>query len=572
MPKIVAVDIETNGLGYNSSILTIGAAWNFDAGRLPGRGKAWSVAQADLFNSPDPLPKIMVELDGIVQEAELVTLHNASFDLSFLFKQGILQPTQVKGKVFDTLLTARMTGARDSLSLDWLCQKYGIGDSFWQGMKVKRTKLNKLPVQTVLEYNLLDAQYTLALAERLWDESVAIYGKDFTIRESDFCRLMAEVRVRGKELDLEAIEEHRAKLYRKRRRLLNWILFDPHVGIQGANDRTGLIRYLKINGFYDFEQTEAGNESVSKDELRKVIARLKELDAPNLAMVCRTVQELRHIEKIMETYLVPLVNEHADGNGFVHPAFSVGGTTTYRLSSSEPNGQNMPRELAYVLWKPYLSADYSQAELRLAAIYAREHSLAQTFADGVDAHLDTAKRMFGEARAKQMRSVAKNINFATLYGSGPKTISQRYECTVDDAISFLNLHRQVYPSLHKATRLAQETWAKRKHLKLVSGKRLYATKDDLERGYKAFNNLVQGGVGELVKEAMLRLDAAGLPIIGQVHDSIEFRLPASPQEDAEMRQEIQNVMSSVLPEDFSNRTEPPIVMKADLEIKGKQRD
>jgi DNA polymerase-1 len=278
-------------------------------------------------------------------------------------------------------------------------------------------------------------------------------------------------------------------------------------------------------------------------------------------MVCRAVQRLRHNEKILSTYLIPLLEEHADAADLIHPSYTVGGTVTYRLSSSNPNGQNMPRELTSVLWTPYLSADYSQAELRLAAAYAQEPALAQAFNQGLDVHLDTARRMFGDEQARAKRKVAKNINFATLYGGSAKTLHIRYDIPLHEAYEFVRLHRKIYPALHRATRTAQEVWAQRGYLKLITGKRIYATPDDLERGYKAFNNIIQGGVGELVKEAMLALDAQGIPMIGQVHDAIEFPVDAD-------RAAIAAVMDNILPEPIATRTHPPIRMQIDFETKG----
>ena len=556
-PKLLSLDLETTGLGFNSDIISIACAANW-GGESP-LVKSWLVNGGDLFSKPTPIPVIVDELACLIDQAEVVALHNAAFDLSFLFGKGLLLPSRVKGKVFDTLSTARMTGPRDSVSLDNLCSFYKLGTDRWRAMKKARGNLSRLSVASVLEYNELDAINTLALAEILWKEAIAIYGQDFTLRESDYCRVMAEVRVRGKHLDREAMQSYEERSLRERRRLLKYILFP--LQIEGPNDRMGLIKYLKRMGFYDFTMTEKGNESVGKDQLDDIIKRLEIVGTKQTIMVCRAVQRLRHSEKILSTYIQPLIEEHADAQDTIHPSFCVGGTVTFRLSSSHPNGQNMPRELAYILWTPYLSADYSQAELRLAAAYAQEPNLAQAFADGLDVHLDTAKRMFGEARAKEMRHTAKQINFCSLYGGGANTLSQRFNVPIEDAGEFLRLHRQVYPPLYRATRLAQTTWQERGYVKLVSGKRIYATRDDLERGYKAFNNIIQGGVGELVKEAMLQLDALGIPMIGQVHDAVEFPLDVD-------REVVRSVMDNILPDSIATRTIPPIQMRVDFDVKG----
>ena len=556
--KILALDLETTGLNFSSDVISIAVTANFGGNETP-LVKSWLATGGDLFQKPTPIPVIVHELSCLIDQADIVALHNASFDLSFLFGKGLLRPEKIKGKIFDTLLTARMTGPRDSVSLESLCNHYKLSNDRWKRMKASRSNLRHLSVESVLEYNTLDAVNTLNLAEILWKESVAIYGESFTLRESDFCRVMAEIRVRGKALDRDSIASYEQRLLRQRRRILKYILFP--VRIEGPNDRMGLIRHLKTHGFRDFKRTEKGNESVAKDELRAIITRLETTKREDLAMVCRAIQSVRHSEKILDTYLLPLVKEHADAEDRIHPSFTVGGTVTYRLSSSHPNGQNMPRELAHVLWQPYLSADYSQAELRLAAAYAQEPALAQAFAEGLDVHLDTAKRMFGEAQAAVKRSTAKNINFLSLYGGGAKTLSTRFNVPFDDATEFLRLHRQVYPHLHRATKTAQATWQERGYVKLLSGKRIYATKDDLQRSYKAFNNIIQGGVAELVKEAMLTLDGMGIPMLGQEHDAISFPIEVE-------REPIAEVMNAILPAHIATRTIPPIQMRVDFDVKG----
>lgn len=889
MPKILSIDIETSGLSWSSDIVSIGTARTFAVPDGQGEHPAiesWSITGSDLFVQPTPIPVVVDRLGALIEEAEIVTMHNASFDLAFLLGKGLLTSNQVKGKLLDTLLTARMTGPRSSLSLASLCDEYKIGDSRWRGMKRWRANIQAVPMESVLEYNGLDALHTLSLAETLWPESTKIYGSAFTLRESDYCRIMAEIRCRGKPLDRPSVQRYTETVLRARRRMLKYILFPCR--IQGPNDRTGLIKYLKRSGLDSIiPTTEKGNDSVSKDALDEIITYLKVWKSKEQLTVCLTVKKIRHMEKILSTYLHPLMEEHADVNDLVHPAYTVGGTVTYRLSSSHPNGQNMPRELSHVLWTPYISADYSQAELRLAAAYAQEPNLAQAFADGKDVHLETAALMFGKDKAKANRQTAKSTNFAcvpmttqaltptgwktyyelevgdlvmghrnenlvwtpvlekvyynqaplvelsnayfkavttpnhrwwgkkrrdgglkgryeedsfvttdnvnsehtlyvsypaltdhlldiapneaaivaylhvegcikrsaytgrtsqakgkrvgfvgyihqskpngiaeikkvldgipyrtfprkqdslltfsldpnylrdlwrrsmldtytleqfvlsldptqrsaffkavwvaegcasrntfftnkgttldalrlcaflegynptyqdnrkcigvclgkpyvtgqrltlqpldpapvwcirtatetwvmkqdqqisltgnTLYGGGPTTLVTRFKYQYDDALNFLRLHRQTYPRLHKYTRKAQQVWEKRGYVTLVSGKRLWATKDDLQRSYKAFNNVIQGGVGELVKEAMMQIDAVGIPMIGQIHDSVEFPLnfgQSTVKETVDAKETVEEIMNGILPETISTRTHPPIQMKVEFEKKG----
>lgn len=552
--KFLAIDIETTGLTWKDSILTVGASWDAPTGI---QSQAWSLGMTDLFHAPYSAPLFITELADLCRQAEVIAMHNTVFDLSYLLGHGYLRVEDVKGKIFDTLVTARMTKARNSLSLENLCREYKIGEEWWSKFKGNRKNLRSIDVASVLQYNQIDAENTLHLARILWGESVQLYGEDFTRHESDFCRLMAEVRVRGKKLDQDATVQHWRDLNDKRRELLREVIFP--VQIQGPNDRTGLIKYLRMQGYQDHQLsfTDKGNVSVNEDTLEKLAATAK----GEVKKVLEAILEVRHIEKITSTYLIPFLEEHADDEFRIHPSYTVGGTTTFRLSSQNPNAQNVPRELNQIIWDQYLSADYSQAELRLAAAYACERPLAEAFHAGKDIHSETALLMFGEVDPDK-RKIAKNINFCTLYGGGAKTLEERYHVPYQQGIKFIEKHRKVYPQLHRFTKLAQKKWEEEGYIKLVTGKRIFATRDDLKRAYKAFNNLIQGGVGELVKESMLALDQRGAKIIGQIHDSVEFQVGTV--EEATIKE----VMETILPEALAKRTHPPIRMRVDVEFKG----
>lgn len=555
-PKILSLDIETTGLDYSCSILSIACAWR---GANGVESQSWLVQGGDLFHALVPTGKIISELSVLINQAEVVTLQNSSFDLSYLFKQGIIVPSQVKGKLFDTLLTSRMTGPRTSVGLKGLCIEYGLADGYWLSLKAQSNHPSKMGVENLLRYNEMDAEKTLQLAEILWAESCVLYGKEFTLRESDFCRLMAEITVRGKELDREATRDLLIEEKTKQRFILRELLWDR--GIKSANDKTGLIRWLRLKGYADtdFFYTDKGNVEADHDAIQQMIDLTPDGEVKE---ILTGVLLVRKSEKLCNTYLEPFLEGQSDGLDLIHPHYTVGGTVTYRLSSSHPNGQNIPRELVNRIWSPFISADYSQAELRVGAAFARELNLAKVFEEGLDVHLFTSREMFGEADAVKMRPTAKNINFSTIYGGGAKTIHLRYGIPFETAQDFIRKHKRLYPRLHAQMRTAMLLWKERGYLILpTSGKRVYATRDDLERGYKGFNNVVQGTVGELVKEAMLRLDEAGVKIIGQIHDSIEFPLGVD-------EEQIREVMESVFPENLSTRTNPAIVMRVDIDPKG----
>lgn len=554
--KILAIDLETTGLDFSCSILSIAAAWR---GATGIERKSWLVQGGDLFHTQVPTGQVIHELTVLIDQADVVTLHNASFDLSYLFKQGILFPSQLERKLFDTLLTARMTGPRESVGLASLCNEYKLADGYWLSLKAQSAHPTKMGTENLLKYNEMDAEKTLQLAEILWQESVNTYGEAFTLRESSFCNLMAEITCLGKELDRDATRDLLIEEKTKQRFVLREMLWPRQ--IKSANDKTGLIRWLRLKGYAetDFFYTDKGNVEADHDALEQMVQLTPDGEVKE---ILTGVLLVRKSEKLCNTYLEPFLSDQSDALDLIHPHYTVGGTVTYRLSSSHPNGQNIPRELVNRIWSPFISADYSQAELRVGAAFAKELNLARVFEEGLDVHLYTSKEMFGEAKAKEMRPTAKNINFSTIYGGGAQTVHKRYGIPFDVAQDFIRRHKVIYPNLHKQMRVAMQLWKDRGYLVLpTSGKRIYATRDDLERGYKGFNNVVQGTVGELVKEAMLQLHTAGVPIIGQIHDSIEFPLGVD-------QDHIRSVMEGVFPENLSKRTNPNIVMRVDIDEKG----
>lgn len=549
--KAVAIDIETEGLVWASRVLTVAASWRDEHGEI--KTKSWCVNAADLFHDTVPIPAIRHDLIRILAGRDLVIMHNATFDLSFLLGAQILVAGDVRGKLFDTLLTARMTGPRESASLASLAVAYGVANEQWLSKKKLRSNMSRVPVDTMLSYNEEDSRITLLLGEKLWEEGVKIYSSDFLLRESDFCRLMAEIRVRGKALHRDKINHLREKASVEKKQIYQDILFPRK--IEGANDRDGLLRFLQQHHIMGLNRTIKGNFSLDEDSL---VAALAEAHDPEANTVIAAVLRARHLDKSLSTWIDGMM-EHADGELRVHPNFTVAGAVSYRLTCSNPNLQAVPKEMD--IWTPQLSCDYSQAELRIASMYAQENSLAKAFASGEDVHMTTARTMFGKTD-KETRTLAKRTNFASIYGSGDKGLAENTGLSIERARELRMLHQKIYPALNQMSKKAEQSWKSKGYLALISGKRLYATKEDLElRAYKAFNQLIQGSVAEVIKEAMLTLDSMGIAINNQIHDALEF----DPSTDVEV---VKRIMQGVVPENIQSRTTPRIIMQVDSEIVG----
>jgi len=420
-------------------------------------------------------------------------------------------------------------------------------------MKKHRGSLEKFDVATLLRYNEADAEKTVQLAEILWQQAKETYGEDKVIAENHLALVVSKMRQRGKRLNVAHIQGLIGATLRRLEEINREVL-NP-AGIHGPSDRDGLLAWLRSNGVPISKLTAKGNDSTDEESLTMALPFCGE----EQARIINSALEARGLEKANSTWMTGFLSL-ADAQGILHPNYTVAGTVSYRLSCSNPNAQAVPKTHDDI-WMPYWSADYSQAELRLAAMFAGENRMAGAFASGEDFHSSTAVLTMGEA-TKENRRAAKSTNFASIYGGGVQAIVEATGLDPAKVQAIVQSHRKAYPNLYKVSRAAQDVWKNRKYLTLMRGKRLYATEDDIgRRAYKAFNQLVQGSVAEAIQEAMIVMDKRGIPLVGQVHDSIEY-------EGEDRREEIAEIMQSVIPGWMTERTDPAIPMLVDIEPRG----
>lgn len=587
--KMICVDIETTGLTWNDRILSIGASWRNGDGGV--HSQAWPVGAHDLFHAATPIPQVRQELLPLIQQADLIVGHNLTFDLSYLFKSGVILPGEVKGRLVDTLTTARMTGPHESVALGNLCAEFGIGTEQWRAKKGGRKELSKVPVMNLLEYNCEDTHYNLLLGEELLKLGLQQYDENFLLQESDFCRIMAEVRNRGMGLDVDKVYKRVEQLTIQKADKLNKYLWSNK--IEGPNDRTGLLQWLGKHNVSTGVFTGKGNESLNEAAVLGLIDRLcarfpiekseddgEMIEDPlyydsrktrirrKLDCVTREIVEVldavlacRGWEKEINTWLRPMAEVHAIEDGRVHPLYTVSGAVTYRLTCSEPGLQAIP---SLDIWEPHHIFDYSQAEYRQGALYAKDNEMAQKYKDGFDAHTITAQRVYGKENiSKEERQVGgKTVNFAANYGAGAERMAAQLGIPVEEARRFLNLYKRNLPKMFQTAIKVKEVWKERGYIKLWTGKRKYANslRDQNDRSFIAWNALLQGGVAELTMAAMRECDRRGIPMLGQVHDSIKFPVGIDIEE-------VHEIMSTALPAEISNWTNPPIYMLVEHEYK-----
>lgn len=360
--------------------------------------------------------------------------------------------------------------------------------------------------------------------------------------------------------------------------------------IEGPSDRTGLLKFLDKHGVHSGRFTKTGAESLDEKAIKELIHTLcskfpvekdndgnileedvyyeEEESRPVYKLdqttkfivdVLDAILACRGWEKESNTWLRPMAEIHAIEDGRIHPNYTVSGAVTYRLTCSEPPFQAMPK---FDIWEPHYGIDWSQAEYRLAALYAKDNEMAQKYAEGYDAHEITAQRIFKvEQPTKNQRKKGKGTNFASSYGAGPPKMAAQLGIPISEAMLLLKLYRENLTKMYEMSKRVRDIWKERGYIKLWDGTRKYPRNNGerYDKSFIAWNALMQGGVAKLAEESMLQCDAKGIVMLGQIHDEIKFATNSDIEEAAW-------IMENTLPEEIRHWTNPPIEMKADKPI------
>ena len=264
----------------------------------------------------------------------------------------------------------------------------------------------------------------------------------------------------------------------------------------------------------------------------------------------QTVLDWRHYSKLKSTYTDALVNQINPVTGRVHTSFSLASTTTGRLSSSDPNLQNIPirteegRKIrdAFIPEEGHVlvAADYSQIELRLLAHVADLSTMKQAFADGVDIHALTASEMFGvnlEEMDPATRRRAKAINFGIIYGISAFGLANNLRISRTEASAYIKSYFEKFPGIKTYMDAAKAEAREYGYVKTLFGRKCHikgiTDRNQAVRGFgerQAINAPIQGAAADIMRRAMVRMPDAIAPIEGarmllQVHDELVFEVP-----------------------------------------------
>jgi DNA polymerase-1 len=566
-PKQIALDTETTGI------------WNWESPHIEWyKPRVFSIQiyyfgtsfYFDFNHSEDKLDDYSV-LAPLFERADILWfIQNAKFELHQLRNHGL----EIKGDIHCTKQGARIyNNLEESISLDVLGVKYlntpkldvkKYIDEHGLKTKVRRYGVNenfedwlhfdKLPLDLLVEYGIKDTELCWKLGQMqidwIKDESIKMLGlkskvtvQDCHENEKKLTKVCFEMESRGIKLDLEYTKkayDSEVNAYREIEKKLDletaWILPDK-IDWLSTKQLKVLFDALK----QPYEVTEKGTASFDKDSLEK-------MEHP----IAADILKYRFHYKRAHTYFESLI-WLADKDGILHADFQPAGTQTGRMSCWNPNLQNIPKRTdkksddfkvrkCFIPREGFFFADfdYQAAEYRMMIDYAKEQSWAQAVISGQDVH-DTTRRMLD----LNDRDTAKTLNFGLLYGMGVNKFSIALKTTVTRAKKLKQEYFDKLPGVQKFIQSVKLTAENRKYLFTFSGRKLVY---DNQTSFKAPNGLIQGGVGDMCKIAMVNchefLKDKKSKLILQVHDSILFEIA---NDEKEIIPEIKKIMQSAYP-------------------------
>ncbi len=527
-------------------------------------GEAWYLPLAhDYLGAPTQLPKktALRMLAPPLEDAAIPKYgQNMKYDITVLAGEGIT----VNPAGFDTLIASYLTAPEERRhGLSYLAQKYlnltmiEYGDVAGKG--AKQVTFNQVSIDRATEYSAEDADMAYRLTSILKVEIEAHGLKDLYYNiELPLIGVLAQMEQNGIKLDVPRMKDYSKTLDKK----LHALEKDIHAAAGeefniASPKQLSAILFDKL-GLAKQRKTKTGS---STDQ---AVLETLAMEHPLPALMLRH----RVLSKLKSTYVDPLPEMVSAKTGRIHTSFNQAATATGRLSSSDPNLQNIPvrteegREIrrAFVAEKGHLliSADYSQIELRILAHLSGDALLTESFKNDEDVHARTAREIFGAigGASPEMRRAAKAVNFGIIYGQTAFGLAQELAVTRREAQGYIDGYFARYRGVRDFIDATIKKAREGKMVRTMFGrKRSFPEIGSANRNVRemaermAVNTVVQGSAADLIKKAMLditpRLGALHSKMLLQVHDELIFEAPEKGVEKT--KQAVRELMENAVP-------------------------
>ncbi len=537
-----AFDTETTSTDYMEAEL-VGLSFCAEAGKA-----AYVPVAHDYEGAPEQLSlEVVLSAIGPLLEDPKRTVigQNLKYDISVMAKYGVA----FKADIFDTMLESYVLNSVASRhNMDDLALKYlGISTVHFEdiaGKGARQLTFNQINIDRAGHYAAEDADITLQLHQALWPklEAEPALKSVYTDIELPLVPILSRVELDGVLLD-EAQLQGQSKELEKRVSELEQTAY----GLAGEEFNLGSPKQLQEIFFEKLglpviKKTPKGQPSTAEPILQELA-----LDYPLPAVI----MEYRGLSKLKSTYTDQLPKQIAASTGRIHTSYHQAVAATGRLSSTDPNLQNIPIRTeegrrvrkAFIAPSGYkvMAADYSQIELRIMAHLSQDPGLVQAFKEGLDIHKATAAEVFGgtiDRVADEHRRSAKAINFGLIYGMSAFGLARQLNISRGDAQDYIDKYFDRYPGVRAYMDRTRALAAEQGYVETIFGRRLYLPEikaSNFQRRQAAertaINAPMQGSAADIIKRAMIGVahwlseEDLDTRMTMQVHDELVLEVP-----------------------------------------------
>lgn len=537
--KLFALDTETDNLDYMAANL-VGISFALENGEA-----AYLPLQLDYLGAPKTLEKTtaLALLKPILENPAIQKVgQNFKYDLTIFARNDI----DVQGVAFDTMLESYVLNSTGRHNMDDLAKRY-LGHqtiSFEEiaGKGKNQLTFNQIPLEKAAEYAAEDADVTMKLQQVLWEKlsKEPTLEKLFKEMELPLLGVLSRMERRGVLIDSDALFLQSNEIANRLSELEEqaYVLAGQPFNLASTKQLQEIL-FDKL-GLPVIQKTPKGAPSTNEEVLEE-LAFSHELP--------KVLVEHRGLSKLKSTYTDKLPQMINSQTGRVHTSYHQAVTATGRLSSSDPNLQNIPirneegRRIrqAFIAREGFtvVAADYSQIELRIMAHLSQDQGLINAFTQGKDIHRSTAAEIFGVALddvTSEQRRNAKAINFGLIYGMSAFGLSRQLGIGRADAQSYMDLYFKRYPGVQTFMHDIREKAKAQGYVETLFGRRLYLPDINSSNGMRrkaaervAINAPMQGTAADIIKRAMIQLDQKlqndpDIAMIMQVHDELVFEV------------------------------------------------
>ena len=537
LQKEVCFDTETTSLNELEAEL-VGMAFSWE------KHKGYYV----LFPESKELTQEILEIFRPFFENSSITKigQNLKYDIKVLAKYNI----QVLGNLFDTMIAHYLLNPDGKHNMDILSENYlhysPISIETLIGKKGKgQLSMRQVPPQEQKEYAVEDTDVTLQL-KNIFEQQLQKYNAEklFSQIESPLVQVLADMELEGIRIDVPFLKSLSDDIEKDIFSLQQAVYEQAGETFNLSSPKQlGDILFEKLKLISKPKKTKTGQYATSEEILSELAPKHK---------IVANVLEYRQLQKLQSTYIDALPKEVNSTTGRVHTTYMQAVTATGRLSSNNPNLQNIPirTERGQQIRKAFvprnedytlLSADYSQIELRVIAALSREKNMIEAFLQNQDIHRSTAAKVFNvdiQSVTREQRSHAKTVNFGIIYGVSAFGLSNQTELSRTESKELIDTYYQTYPQLKvfidKQIHFAREN----RYVETILGRRRYLpdinSRNQVVRGAaerNAVNAPIQGSAADIIKIAMINIynllkdNKLKTKMLLQVHDELIFDVP-----------------------------------------------